>query len=99
MMYSDPVYSDMGRDVGMVGRDVAGAGLGLVRIMAILFFLAVLISSILIIWEGLNLKPELKDGKDIDGRADRIYTYSIILAVALGLNVLTLLWDWSTSSM
>jgi hypothetical protein len=96
------MYSEMGRDGGMVGSGVGRAGLGLVRIMAIIFFLVFALASILIIWEGLHLQSEYKEnqsGENVSGRIDRIYTYSIILAIALGLNILTLLWDWSTSSM
>jgi hypothetical protein len=84
-------------DVGMVERGVTGTGMGLVRMMAILFYLAVVISSVLIIWEGMNMKGELEDGKNIKERVDRSYTYSVILAVSLGLSVLSSLWDWSTS--
>ena len=90
--------NSLSSDVGMVGRGAYGAGMGLVRIMAVLFYLAVVVSSVLIIFDGYQLKGEFKDGKDIKVRVDRIYNYSVVLAIALGLSVLTLLWDWSTGS-
>ena len=89
--------NSLSSDVGMVERGVVGTGMGLVRMMAILFYLAVVVSSILIIWEGMNMKGELEDGKSIKERVDRTNTYSVILAVSLGLRVLSSLWDWSTS--
>jgi len=85
------------KDVGYLERGTVGLGMGLARLAAIVFYLAVVVSSFLIIYEGLYMRDEYKDGKDITGRLENTYVYAVILAVSIGLSIISMLWDWATS--
>ncbi len=54
-----------------------------------IIFFVVAVFAIMLTFDGLQMKFDIENGVNINNRADRIYTYSIILAVALGLQVLT----------
>jgi hypothetical protein len=54
-----------------------------------IIFFVVTVFAVMLIFDGMQMKGDIKNGVNINNRADRIYTYSIILAVALGLQVLT----------
>lgn len=69
-------------------QTVLRGGMNMISMVLVLFNLAVFISGILIVYEGIMIKMDFDKSKDLKKRIDRMYTYAIILAVALGLNLI-----------
>ena len=65
-----------------------GAVRSLVVAALLIFNFLVTIAAIIAVYYGLTLKGKIKDGKSITKDVDNLYTWSIILAIAIGFNLL-----------
>lgn len=54
----------------------------------LIFNFIVTLAAFLTVYYGLTLKGKVKDGKDITKETDNLYTWSLILAIAIGFNLL-----------
>jgi hypothetical protein len=77
-----------------VGNVIGGGLMWLLMVAMFLFSIAVVVAAVLIIVNAFALRTAINRGNqgDIKSASDVIYVSSIILLVALSLNVITMLW-------